>query len=258
MRLFPRRTTRHAPSFVVHQRGMSLVELMVAMAIGLFLVGAVAAIYVAAANGSRASTLESQMNEDASLALEILQQQLRLAGYSDLDAKGERKFRGVGARGCDGGFSDNTADQDFDAMACSTASTGPDAIAVRYEATLLNTQPVTDLTTSVLQPANCSFIGISAWDIGAGVTIPLADNRYYIAADGNNDGVPTLFCKGKNGSPTSGGFAAATALIPNIEDMQITYAVTTAPSTDLLHGNRIPRGGPSWWWPQAFCSAMEI
>lgn len=211
---------------------MSLVELMVAMTIGLFLVGAVAAIYVATANGSRASTLESQMNEDASLALEILQQQLRLAGYSDLDAMGERKFRGVGVRGCDGGFSDTAADEDFDAMACGTASTGPDAIAVRYEATLLNTQPVVDATTLVQRPANCSFTGISAWDVGGGITIPLADNRYYIAADSSNAGVPTLFCKGKNGSPTGGGFAAATALIPNIEDMQITYAVTAEPIAD--------------------------
>lgn len=231
MRQFPRRATRHAPSSVIHQRGMSLVELMVAMTIGLFLVGAVAAIYVATANGSRASTLESQMNEDASLALEILQQQLRLAGYSDLDASGERRFRGVGVRGCDGGFSNNAASQDFDVMACgtaSTASTDPDAFAVRYEATLLNTQPVTDPTNSVLQPTNCSFTGISAWDIGGGVSIPLADNRYYIAADSSNDDVPTLFCKGKNGS----GFAAAAALIPNIEDMQITYAVTNVPEKD--------------------------
>lgn len=176
MRQFPRR----APSFVVHQRGMSIVELMVAMTIGLFLIGAVGAIYVATANGSRASTLESQMNEDASLALEILQQQLRLAGYSDLDASGERRFRGVGVRGCDGAISRSTADKDFELMECDTASTGPDAIAIRYEATLLNTQPVTDPTTSDLQPANCSFTGISAWDIGGGVSIPLADKRPHL------------------------------------------------------------------------------
>ena len=44
------------------QRGLSLVELMIALTIGLFLMGAVGIIYVNTATTSRGSTLESQMN----------------------------------------------------------------------------------------------------------------------------------------------------------------------------------------------------
>lgn len=208
------------------QRGMSLVELLVAMTIGLFLMGAVGAIYVATSNSSRGSTLESQMNEDASLALEMLQQQIRLAGYSGFAADGTRNFQGIGVRGCDGGFTDNAASTDFDGMACAASTAGPDAIAVRYEASVLNTQP-----TAGGLPTNCSFSGITAWNPGGGV-IPLADNRYYVAADANNGNIPTLFCKGKDGVTAGGGFDAATALIPNIEDMQINYAITLAPVAD--------------------------
>ncbi|WP_442907337.1 PilW family protein [Hydrogenophaga sp. BPS33] len=213
------------------ERGLSLVELLVAMTIGLFLIGAVAALYVATANGSRASTLESQMNEDASLALDILQQQLRLAGYSAMGADGTRHFDGVGVRGCDGGFADKSPDGSFDAVACAAGGKGSDAIAIRYEATLLNTQPVAD-NSGAVRPSNCGFNGITAWDIGTGVNTTLADNRFYIAPDSNNNNVPTLYCKGKDGSSSSSGFANAEALIPNIEDMQITYAVTSAPEKD--------------------------
>ncbi|WP_066272130.1 PilW family protein [Hydrogenophaga palleronii] len=211
---------------VRHQRGMSIVELLVAMTIGLFLMGAVGAIYVATSNSSRGSTLESQMNEDASLALEMLQQQIRLAGYSGFNATGARNFQGLGVRGCDGGFSDNTATTRFDGMACGTTTTGSDAIAIRYEASALNTQ-----ATAAGRPTNCSFTAITAWDIGGGITIPLADNRYYVAADTANDNIPTLFCRGMDGSGGTG-FDAATALIPNIEDMQIRYAITAMPVTD--------------------------
>lgn len=225
------------------QSGVSLVELMVAMTIGLFLVGAIGIIYVNTSTTSRGSTLESQMNEDASLALELLQQQVRLAGFTNVDADGNPRFSGVAVRGCDGGLGDDGADNDgttaFSALGCDPDNEGPDALAVRYEATLLNSQSV--LNSGADRPANCSHNGITAWTPGAAegsaVTLALADNRYYIANDA--DGTPSLFCKGRDGpSPNPNnaasvnGFSAATALIPNIEDMQLQFAVTNAPVDD--------------------------
>ncbi|MBT9550002.1 MAG: PilW family protein [Hydrogenophaga sp.] len=222
-----RRSGAHA------QRGLSLVELMVAMTIGLFLMGAVGVIYVNTSTTSRSSTLESQMNEDAALALELLQQQIRLAGFSNVDGTGARLFPGRAVRGCDGGFTDNAAGTAFEALACDATGTGPDAIAVRYEASLLNSQSVT--AAGVQSPGNCVHEGIAAWDASAegaasATPLALADNRYYIADD--TDGTPSLFCQGRTGS----GFGTATALIPNIEDFQVQYAVTALPTA----GNPIP------------------
>ncbi|UJW83585.1 PilW family protein [Hydrogenophaga sp. SL48] len=216
------------------QRGLSLVELMVAMTIGLFLMGAVGVIYVNTSTTSRSSTLESQMNEDAALALELLQQQIRLTGFSNVDNSGARLFPGRAVRGCDGGFTDNAAGTAFEALACDATGSGPDAIAVRYEASLLNSQFVTD-ATGVRSPGNCAHEGITAWDASAegaasATPLSLADNRYYIANDA--DGTPSLFCQGRTGS----GFGNATALIPNIEDLQVQYAVTAAPTA----GNPLP------------------
>jgi len=214
------------------QRGLSLVELMVAMTIGLFLMGAVITIYVNTATTSRSSTLESQMNEDATLALEVLQQQIRLAGFSNVDAAGARLFPGRAVRGCEGNFTSAT-NAAFNALTCDPAGAGPDAFAVRYEATLLNSQPVTN-GAGVVQPGNCANEGIAAWNAlaeGAASATPLtvADNRYYIA---NDNGTPSLFCRGRTGA----GFGTPTALIPNIEDLQVQYAVTALPTA----GNAIP------------------
>jgi type IV pilus assembly protein PilW len=223
------------------QRGFSLVELMVGMTIGLFLMGAVGMIYVNTATSSRASTLESQMNEDAALALELLQQQIRLAGFSNVNASGARLFPGRPILGCDGGFTANGAGTAFQALACNAAVAGPDALAVRYEASVLNSHPV---TTAGGLPGNCAHEGLNNWNAlaageGAAVNnIALADNRYYIANDA--DGTPSLFCQGRVGGagagPTGSGFGNATALIPNIEDMQLQFAVTFLPTV----GNPIP------------------
>ena len=221
------------------QRGLSLVELMVALTIGLFLLGAVGIIYVNTATTSRSSTLESQMNEDAALALELLQQQIRLTGFSNVNASGSRLFPGQAVRGCDGGFADNTAvflDPASPPLLTCNGGTGPDALAVRYEASLLNSQSVTDAGGDQ-RPGNCAHEGITAWNALAegaatATAMPLADNRYYIADDPNNENTPTLYCQGRTGA----GFGNATALIPNIEDMQLQYAVTALPTV----GNPIP------------------
>lgn len=212
------------------QRGLSLVELMIALTIGLFLMGAVGIIYVNTATTSRGSTLESQMNEDAALALELLQQQIRLTGFSNVEASGDRRFPGQAVRGCDGGFTDY--DAAFADLACNADGDGPDALAVRYEATLLNSQTAQD-AGGVARPGNCAHEAIEPWDATgtegarAGVTsMNLADNRYYIANDAANENTPTLYCQGRTGA----GFGNATALIPNIEDMQVQYAVTAFPT----------------------------
>lgn len=230
MKTEPRLHSRRA------QLGLSLVELLVALTIGIFLLGAVGIIYVNTTTTSRSSTLESQMNEDAAVALELLQQQIRLTGFSNVDGAGNRLFPAQAIRGCDGGFANSAAsfvDPATPPLLTCNGGNGPDALAVRYEASLLNSQTVND--AGVQRPGNCVHEGIQPWNAqaeGAGSATPmlLADNRYFIRNDA--DGTPSLFCQGRTGA----GFGNATALIPNIEDMQIQYAVTELPRV----GNPVP------------------
>lgn len=228
-------TTRRASSRL-HQRGLSLVELMVALAVGLFLLGAVGSIYVATTQSTRGSTFEAQMNEDAALALELLRQQFQLTGFSGYQTGANsdlRNFQGQAVTGCNGGFSNanlNSNTSNFADLACTsnTANTVPDAVTIRYEATLLNSFAV--LSGGVNRPANCAYEGIAAYDVGGGVNISLAENRYFIAPDPANGNTPSLHCRGRTGAAAN--FSERVALIPNIEDLQILYAVTRLPVTD--------------------------
>lgn len=208
------------------QRGISIIELMVALVLSLFLVGMVSLTYLQAASGTRYGALESQMNEEGALALELLQQQMRLAGYSALDSDGVRIFKRAPLRGCDGGFTSATERSLFDSLACNTGA-GNDAIAVRYQATPLNSQLIGVAATPPGKPGNCANGGIDATNVD-GVSVVLADNRFYIANDSNNDNAPTLWCRGSEGAVLGG----ATTLVPNVEQLQLRYAITRATRVD--------------------------
>jgi type IV pilus assembly protein PilW len=212
------------------QRGLSLVELLVALTVGLFLLGAVGSIYVATSQSTRGSTQEAQMNEDANLALEILQQQVRLAGFSGFRAGAERNFQAQALFGCNGAFND-VNEGDFNALACANngANTNADAFVVRYEATLLNSQPVTPAGGGGQLPANCVHEGIAPWFAAGAANVSVAENRYFVAPDPANNNVPSLRCRGR---VNAAGFSNVNTVIPNIEDMQILYAVTRLPAVD--------------------------
>lgn len=210
-----------------HAKGFTLVELMVALALGLVLILVVTSLYLSTAANSRTTRLMAQMNEDGALALEILQEQLQLAGFSTQAPTGARQFTGLALRACDGGFTSATERGAFDNLTCNAAATAPDALAIRYEATVLNTSAVTD-NGGVVRPSNCSATGILAMAVPSGTPAALADNRFFIAPDAQNGNTPTLYCRGSDG-PNS--FSPSAALIPNIEDLQLTFAITRLPVT---------------------------
>jgi len=211
-------------------RGLSLIELMVAMVIGLAVVLAVTLTYLQTASGTRYALLQAQMNEDGAIALELLVGHLRLSGYAETAADGSRLFKGLAIRGCDGGFTAATSNETFDLLAC-TGGAGNDAVAVRYHATLLNSQAAKN-SDEKLRPANCANESIEP--VG-GETASIADNRFYVQNDATNDNVPTLFCRGGNGA----GFSNATALVPNVESLQLRYAVTHVPVDGVVPPHQV-------------------
>ena len=75
-------TTLNMPSRAgVAQRGMSLVELLVGVALGLFLVAGAATLFVNHLGNSRRLLLEARLNQDLRAAADIVTRDLRRAGY---------------------------------------------------------------------------------------------------------------------------------------------------------------------------------
>ena len=68
-------------SLIRRQRGLSLVELMVAVALGLFLVGGAITLFVKNMTNSRQMLVEARVNQDLRAAADLIARDLRRAGY---------------------------------------------------------------------------------------------------------------------------------------------------------------------------------
>ena len=218
--------SRRRQSQALGQKGFSLLELMIALAIGILLLASVLMVIVNATRSGRVSDAETAMNEEGMIALGLLQQQIRLAGYSNtFEAAGSdvKNFAGTSIRGCDNGFAD--AGVAFNSLTCNatagTASNG--AIAIRYEADVLNTTP-----TAGGLPTNCALLGITRDTPSAAagaVNFALADNRYYVRSSGTDSGRPELSCRG---ATSNAAYAVVDPLIENIEQLRFTYGIVAS------------------------------
>lgn len=75
------------------QRGMTLIELTVAMAIGLFLIGGALYVYAQSKNTYRASDSLARLQESARFAMDALEPDIRLARYWGLNSEPARIIR---------------------------------------------------------------------------------------------------------------------------------------------------------------------
>ncbi len=70
-----------SPTFKRSQRGLSIVELMVGVAIGMFVVGGAIKLFVDMFSNNRRQLLEVRVNQDLRAAADIIARDLRRAGY---------------------------------------------------------------------------------------------------------------------------------------------------------------------------------
>jgi type IV pilus assembly protein PilW len=193
-------------------RGISLIEVLISMVIGLVVVGAVMVSLIGSGNTGRFQSAYAGMNEDAQIGLSILSRDLQMTGYAQPTALvsngapsptysltsttlGSTTF----VFGCDTGFANPTAAT----LACGTAVTP--ALEVAYQADTGNTMANAGVPSDCLGNA-----------IAAGPPY-VARNRYFISTGAS--GRPELYCASNNAAN------AAQPLIENIENMKIWYGV---------------------------------
>jgi type IV pilus assembly protein PilW len=230
---------RHYSSQKRSNLGLSLIELMVSLTIGLILVVAILAAYVNTSGASKIAEAQGRMNEDAQVALSILAQQLRMAGDNPKRADyasttptnpafGSATFA---IRACDATFSNISTASDIQSLTC--GASGADSIAISYEADPYNTVKTTGgAATDCLGVTLPSTTGIvNKWNgvasVPTSVTYTVADNRFYVGTSGVIT-VPSLYCKGNGtgGTPQP--------LVENIEDMQFIFGTALATATTTM------------------------
>lgn len=244
-------------------RGISLVELLISMVIGLVVIGVTFANYLNSGSGRNSSAALGQMAEDANVALNFLRKQITQAGYSEPyktnDTVGlERKYAGRSVFGCNhAGFADPQVPTIAQLTCPAAAAGGSDSIAVAYEATADNAIANTDG-----RPRDCIGSGLAQTPAGAAPsTVPayyLAESRLYI--DNNS-----LMCQGNGqtslpsaGTATLPAVPLSTApqpLVDNIVSMRVTYGLSAQVKIDPLHTGEMRIAGRT---PVQFVDASAV
>ncbi|MDO8283401.1 MAG: PilW family protein [Rhodoferax sp.] len=244
-------------------RGISLIEILISLAIGMVVVVAVIVSYLGSGQASRYHTALTQMNQDAQTGLNMLAREIQLAGYSAPAAlsganpsvisyynlacpTGGCPLPLLAATtggtagyifGCDATkgtapFTDATAD----VLACQPAgATRSSGFGVVYEADVKNTVAVTVAATGLLTPTNCKGEALTVTTPAIGLPYYIARNRYYVDTQtgANTTGRPELYCAsaGSNGVP----------FIENVDDMQVWYGLATATVTSAPASRQVTR-----------------
>src|SRR5690606_21616210 len=65
----------------MHQRGMTLIELMIAMVLGLFIIGGTLAVHISSSDARNTNDAIARVQENGRYALRVLKEDLQLAGY---------------------------------------------------------------------------------------------------------------------------------------------------------------------------------
>lgn len=225
------------PTLHPRQQGFTLIELLISITIGMVIIGAALSAYLNSSEAGRISAAQARMNEDAQAALDVLSQHIRMAGNNPkqpgytLAAPRNPITNLVSLRGCGSTFTNIKspgAATSIDALVCNPAGTGPQSIAISYEADRYNTVPTsTNVPTDCIgkslpaQTASITQITSPTTTAPSNVTFYEADNRFYIDTSANITN-PSLYCFGNGASSTP------QPLVDNIEHMEFSYG--TAPA----------------------------
>lgn len=205
------------------QGGFSIPELMVAMTLGLLVVGAVFLSYAGTLVASRQQGAASDMTEAALLALSILRRDLQMAAYVHPDAVAGDRFEPVDplvrARpvfGCSHGFVQVKAPVGLGV--CDTGPARSDAIEINFEASFHavdrdSTDRLTDCQGAALD--NPASPGAQAPP--ADPSSRLASTHRYFVETPAGTRTPQLYCASARSTKQP--------LVPHVQELRLSYGV---------------------------------
>jgi type IV pilus assembly protein PilW len=186
-------------------RGHSLIELLIAMALGVALVGAAALLYQAQREAVTVATDAASIRDAGMTALLMLGQQIEMAGYVPADGLGSDADHpnhvdvAPAVFGCDSGMPAS----DDDPSACLPVPGASDAVVVRYV-----DDGVATWKSAAGQATDC---------LGQGVGMPgervVVVNRFSVGID--DAGEPQLYCRGNGGGKQP--------IVAGIERLSVRY-----------------------------------
>jgi type IV pilus assembly protein PilW len=191
----------------LRQRGMSLVEMMIAMTIGLVLTVVIANLFLGSKQTHRTQDDLSRMQENTRFAFNIIGRSLRQSGYrADWHRSLEQVF-GVGVSPIDG--------------TNATGANTSDTIIVRFQGSGLGTSAINCLATNSCAGADGRVLDCLGNRVdrqmgpGSGFGNSFAENWLRVRTGGANGGT-ALFCSIDRGTTW-------VEIVPDIDNMQVVY-----------------------------------
>ena len=222
----------------LHHRhsGFTLVELMVAILIGLIIMVVIGQVYLSGRQSYRSQTGFGGMQENARFALYFLQRDIRMAGFPRAQAPGAGLPPASGLQAIEA-----TDDQP-----------GSDRIQIQYTS-FGETSSVTEIPPGALNDAvlgNLNFDDSAATclgDTGGPITAPInVTNEYFVNVDGE------LQCIGMNDN----GVDQSQPILSGVESMQILYGVDLQSLALDADGNVI--NGPADGYADVFLRGDQV
>lgn len=186
-------------------KGLSLIELLIAVTLGLIILTAVFEIFISTKQTFTATDILSRSQENGRFALEFLEKDIRMAGYKIAEDLPAPIFDCV----------KNTTGDGAEACANDGGGNASDRVAIEYD-------PQRSGATDCLGTAVATNNNIV--------------NSYYIANDVNGEGA--LFCRSLN-PQTNTWVAAGQALINGVENMQVLYGETIGSNRNYVSADRV-------------------
>ncbi|RKU03668.1 type IV pillus assembly protein [Burkholderia sp. Nafp2/4-1b] len=181
-------------------RAHTLLEVLIAMTVGLLVLVAAGALYHTQRVAQRRAEDGFRMRDAAATALMLIGQQIQMAGFRPLDVEGASSFPPV--FGCSAGRVRGDGAQ----VRCEAVRAASDAVLIRYVGDTVSTW-----ATNGAQVSDCLGQGV-----GAPGERPLVENRFD-AHVSPSTGEPELYCEG------SGRPGTPQPVVSGIDQLRVRY-----------------------------------
>lgn len=195
------------------QRGLSLVELMVAMTIGMILAIVIAQAYITASTTQASQTDLTRIQESARFTFDLFARGGRMAGYRDnsIPSLAYLNFDTTAAATSFITGTNDAATVDLGGSVTATVLNASDTITLRYYGA--DNPAATAADGSIM---DCQGNAVRRAQLLA--------ETIYVAADAANNNEPTLFCSSRYDNV---GVPTQVPLIPGVESLQVLYGEDT-------------------------------
>jgi type IV pilus assembly protein PilW len=193
----------HRPTRPVRSCGHTLLELVIAVALGLVVAAGAVAAYRSQYHAFVLATDAARIHDAGMSALTLVGEQIQMAGFAPADEP--QRVDGFSIFGCAQGRPTGTDAS----LTCESLSNQSDGIAVRYVGDTVSTWPSTDG-----QVTDCLGQGVGAARV-------IVVNRYYVGAS-DRTSEPELYCKGSGKTDTP------QPVVEGVEALRLRYWLANA------------------------------